>query len=659
MIHSVFELGDTVAREVMVPRTDMVSIDDDRVCRQAMTLFLRSGLLADPGASARTSTTSSGCSTSRTSSAGSTPTRMPARCRSRELMRPMPFVPESKPVDDLLREMQRDQTHFAVVVDEYGGTAGLVTIEDILEEIVGEITDEYDREDPEVEDLGDGRMRVAATLHVDDLAELFDVDARRGRGRHRRRAASARPSAGCRSSAPRARWQGCALTAERMSGRRHRIATVVVRAGRRRRSDSAGDGGTGRMSEPRRHAGYRRGLRVPRRATQRRQVDPDQRPGRPARSPSPRASRRRPGTPSAASSPARAQPAGPRRHPRAAQAAHAARRAAQRPGPRDPARGRRHRLLPARRPADRAGRPVHRARARRAQARQEHPGGRDRDQVRQGRPRSGWPSTSSPSTSSATGPRSCPCSATRGDQVDEVARRARPSYLPPSPGRSTPTASSPTSPSWCMIAELVREAALEGVRDELPHSPRGGRRGDGAARGPPRGQAAARRAGQRLRRARLARRRSSSGGAGRGCARSAPTPARGIEALLGQRVYLDLHVKVAKDWQRDPKQLRPPGLLGRARHPAPRTAVARTRNRLARTPPCTAGWSRGGPFSRRATAPCGPCPHPAGPPSARTRQPRGGGTSVPTRIQGSPARSSQLSTTTAWVNHGVTSRREE
>ena len=93
-----------------------------------------------------------------------------ARAGRRELMRPMPFVPESKPVDDLLREMQRDQTHFAVVVDEYGGTAGLVTIEDILEEIVGEITDEYDREAPEVEDLGDGRVRVAATLHIDDLA---------------------------------------------------------------------------------------------------------------------------------------------------------------------------------------------------------------------------------------------------------------------------------------------------------------------------------------------------------------------------------------------------------------------------------------------------------------------------------------------------------
>ena len=144
-----------------------------------------------------------------------------------ELMRPMPFVPESKPVDDLLREMQRDQTHFAVVVDEYGGTAGLVTIEDILEEIVGEITDEYDRETTEVEDLGDGRMRVAATMHVDDLAELFGVDLDDDEvdtvGGLIGKVAGRVPIQGSTCEVA-----GLRLTAERMSGRRHRIATVVV-----------------------------------------------------------------------------------------------------------------------------------------------------------------------------------------------------------------------------------------------------------------------------------------------------------------------------------------------------------------------------------------------------------------------------------------------
>ena len=226
MLHSVFELGDTLAREVMVPRTDMVSIDDDRTARAAMSLFLRSGfsripvlgkdvddvvgllylkdvmrrLNADPDA-------------------GTLPVT--------ELMRPMVFVPESKPVDDLLREMQLDHAHFAVVVDEYGGTAGLVTIEDILEEIVGEITDEYDREAPEVENLDDGRVRVAATMHVDDLAELFEVALEEAEvdtvGGLIAKELGRVPILGSTCEVA-----GLRLTAERMSGRRHRIATVIV-----------------------------------------------------------------------------------------------------------------------------------------------------------------------------------------------------------------------------------------------------------------------------------------------------------------------------------------------------------------------------------------------------------------------------------------------
>jgi CBS domain containing-hemolysin-like protein len=142
-------------------------------------------------------------------------------------MRPMHYVPESKPVDDLLREMQHDQSHFAVVVDEYGGTAGLVTIEDILEEIVGEIADEYDREAPGVEDLGDGRFRVPATMDIDDLADLFDVEIEEDQvdtvGGLVGKCIGRVPIVGSRCEIA-----GLSLTAERMAGRRHRIASVIV-----------------------------------------------------------------------------------------------------------------------------------------------------------------------------------------------------------------------------------------------------------------------------------------------------------------------------------------------------------------------------------------------------------------------------------------------
>ena len=90
-------------------------------------------------------------------------------------MRPCLFVPDTKVADDLLKEMQAQRTHVAIVVDEYGGTAGMVTIEDILEEIVGEITDEYDAEPDQLEALADGSYRLSPRFDVDDLAELFEV----------------------------------------------------------------------------------------------------------------------------------------------------------------------------------------------------------------------------------------------------------------------------------------------------------------------------------------------------------------------------------------------------------------------------------------------------------------------------------------------------
>jgi CBS domain containing-hemolysin-like protein len=226
MIHSVFELGDTLAREVMVPRTDMVTIDGGKNVRSAMSLFLRSGFSRIPVVGQGSDDVLGLLyfkDVARRVNADSDAGPLPVTA----LMRPMHYVPESKPVDDLLREMQRDQSHFAMVVDEYGGTAGLVTIEDILEEIVGEIADEYDREAPGVEDLGNGRFRVPATMDIDDLADLFDVEIEEDEvdtvGGLIGKSLGRVPILGSHCEVA-----GLSLSAERMAGRRHRIASVIV-----------------------------------------------------------------------------------------------------------------------------------------------------------------------------------------------------------------------------------------------------------------------------------------------------------------------------------------------------------------------------------------------------------------------------------------------
>lgn len=226
MIHSVFELGDTLAREVMVPRTDMVTIDSDREARKAMNLFLRSGYSRIP-VTGEDSDDVLGLLYFKDVVRRVTSDPASAAMPVADLMRPMPFIPESKPVDALLREMQRDQTHFALVVDEWGGTAGLVTIEDIIEEIVGEIADEYDRETPDLEQLEDGRWRVDATMDIDDLAEelgvSIDEDEVDTVGGLIGKTIGRVPILGSTCEVA-----GLRLTAERMAGRRHRIATVIV-----------------------------------------------------------------------------------------------------------------------------------------------------------------------------------------------------------------------------------------------------------------------------------------------------------------------------------------------------------------------------------------------------------------------------------------------
>jgi CBS domain containing-hemolysin-like protein len=148
--------------------------------------------------------------------------------RVESVMRPAVFVPESKPVDELLREMQAKQSHMAIVVDEYGGTAGLVTIEDVLEEIVGEITDEYDVEQPLVDELDDGSLRVSSRLHVDELSEHLDVELQDDDvdtvGGLLAKHLGKVPIPGAHVTV-----RGVELTAESAQGRRNRIGTVLVR----------------------------------------------------------------------------------------------------------------------------------------------------------------------------------------------------------------------------------------------------------------------------------------------------------------------------------------------------------------------------------------------------------------------------------------------
>jgi CBS domain containing-hemolysin-like protein len=177
MIQSVFELGDTPAREVMVPRTEMVWIESEKTAGQATSLAVRSGHSRVPVIGENVDDIVGVVYlkdlVERTyySNNGGRDTKVA------DVMRPAVFVPDSKPLDALLREMQRDRNHMALLVDEYGAIAGLVTIEDVLEEIVGEIADEYDTDEvAPVEELGDKRYRVSARLPIEDLGELYDVE---------------------------------------------------------------------------------------------------------------------------------------------------------------------------------------------------------------------------------------------------------------------------------------------------------------------------------------------------------------------------------------------------------------------------------------------------------------------------------------------------
>lgn len=174
LIHSVFDFTDTYVRAVMVPRTDMVTMDASATTQEAMRLFLDKGVSRVP--------ISDGDDISgvvylkdlvqfafRDESAW-------RDAPVAQIARPAAFVPESMKAETLLQQMKRDAVHVCLVVDEYGGVSGLVTLEDLIEELVGEISDEYDPRQSEVVDLGDGRYRVSARLGLDEVGELFGVE---------------------------------------------------------------------------------------------------------------------------------------------------------------------------------------------------------------------------------------------------------------------------------------------------------------------------------------------------------------------------------------------------------------------------------------------------------------------------------------------------
>ena len=226
MIHSVFELGDTIAREVMVPRTEVVWIERGKSVRQALALALRSGFSRIPVIGDNVDDVVGIAYLKDLAARAQDPQARTTKVE--ELMRPPTFVPESKPVDELLRDMQAQRIHIAIVVDEYGGFAGLVTIEDILEEIVGEIADEYDTERPPVEWVDDDTARVTARMAVEDLSDTFgtevpDLGDVETVGGLLARELGRVPIPGASVSVA-----GLTLTAESVGGRRNRIDTVLV-----------------------------------------------------------------------------------------------------------------------------------------------------------------------------------------------------------------------------------------------------------------------------------------------------------------------------------------------------------------------------------------------------------------------------------------------
>lgn len=230
MIHNVFDLGDTLVRELMVPRTEMVWIERDKSLRQGLSLALRSGYSRIPVAGDGVDNIIGIAYVKDLAKRALDHHEAETTEKVEQHLRPPVFVPENKEAAELLKEMQRDQIHLAIVVDEYGGTAGIITIEDIIEEIVGEIADEYDDGIESFTWLSENKARAKASLHIEDLADelKIKIDEEDYEGIDTIGGLMAQqlgrvPIAGSTIS-----LQGWSVTSERPVGRRRRISSVMI-----------------------------------------------------------------------------------------------------------------------------------------------------------------------------------------------------------------------------------------------------------------------------------------------------------------------------------------------------------------------------------------------------------------------------------------------
>ena len=227
LIDSVEEFGETIVREIMVPRVDMATIRDDATLTAAMEFFLKSGFSRLPIVGKTVDEVTGILYLKDLARILHEGDKKSAKRLVSEVARKVVFTPESLAVEDLLQQMQSNATHIAIVIDEYGGVAGLVTLEDVIEELVGEIADEYDEGEEDLVELEDGGYRVAARYSLIDLGELFeielddeDVDSVGG--------LLAKELGRLPMRDDEITYSGLKFKADRIEGRRKRLVSVVV-----------------------------------------------------------------------------------------------------------------------------------------------------------------------------------------------------------------------------------------------------------------------------------------------------------------------------------------------------------------------------------------------------------------------------------------------